>query len=78
MEVFDRIENVKDTDSFTCFLKALAQDYKDNHDEWKNWSIEDYLKSIAAWFEDTNENNEFEQLYFKELAKIFYVGKIYE
>ena len=78
MEVFDRIENVNDKDSFTCFLKALAQDYKDNHDEWKNWSIEDYLKSIAAWIEDTNENNGFEQLYFKELAKIFYVGKIYE
>ena len=81
LEVFDQIENVKDTDSFACFLNALAQDYKDNHDEWENWSIEDYLKSIAAWIndcEDPHGNSEFEQLDFKELAKIFYVGKIYE
>ena len=77
MEVFDRIGNVSDADSFALFLDALAQDNKDNHDEWQNMSIEDYLRSIAAWIRD-HGNDEFEQLDFRELAKIFYVGKIYE
>ncbi|MCR5406220.1 MAG: hypothetical protein K6E88_05505 [Lachnospiraceae bacterium] len=81
MAVFDQIENVTDSYSFARFLSVLAQDYKDNHDEWQNSSVDDYLKSISAWIKDWSEsygNEEFEQLDFKELAKIFYVGKIYE
>ena len=81
MSVFDMIENVNDKDSFSKFLKSLAQDYKDNHDEWQNCSIEEYLKSIASWVEDwsvSHGSEEFEPLDFKELAKIFYAGKIYE
>ena len=81
MTVFDQIENVSDIDSFVQFLNSLASDYKDNHDEWQNWSIDDYLESIAAWIKDWEESHgkdEFEHLDFKELAKIFYVGKTYE
>jgi hypothetical protein len=81
MELFDRIENVTDTESFTSFLDALSQDFKDNHDDWQNQSIDDYLMSIASWIEDwenSHDNDEFEHIGFKELAKIFYVGKIYE
>ena len=81
MAVFDQFESVTDTDSFALFLSNLAQDYKDNHNEWQNWSVDDYLKSISAWIKDWAElhgNEEFELLDFKELAKIFYVGKIYE
>ena len=81
MAVFEQIDSVKDTDSFAKFLNALARDYKDNPDEWENLSIGDYLESIAAWIKDSadpNGNDEFEQLDFKELAKMFYAGKIYE
>ena len=81
MAVFDQIESVKDTDSFARFLNALAKDFKDNSDEWQNQNIEDYLESIAAWIHDWTDlhgNDEFEQLDLKELAKIFYAGKIYE
>ena len=42
MAVFDQIEKVTDTESFALFLNALAQDYKDNHDEWQNWRVDDY------------------------------------
>lgn len=48
MAVFDQIENVTDKDSLALFLSELALDYKDHHDEWQNWSIDDYLKSISA------------------------------
>lgn len=81
MAVFDEIESVKDTDSFALFLNALARDYKDNPDEWQNQSVGDYLESIASWIKDWTDlhgNDEFEQLDLKELAKIFYAGKIYE
>jgi hypothetical protein len=40
-----------------------------------------YLNSISAWIKDwsySHGNEDFEQVDFKELAKIFYVGKIYE
>ncbi|MBR6255976.1 MAG: hypothetical protein IKR23_01245 [Lachnospiraceae bacterium] len=81
MAVFDQIECVTDLDSFAKFLNALARDYEDNPDEWENLSIGDYLESIAAWIKDWTDlhgNDEFEQLDLKELAKIFYAGKIYE
>ena len=81
MEVFDQIEKVTDTDSFVLFLNDLAQDYRDNNDEWQNRNIDDYLKSIAAWIKDwadSHGNEGLEQLDFKKLAKIFYAGKIYE
>lgn len=79
--VFDEIENVNNREAFIAFLENLADDYKENNEEWVNDSISDYLESIAAWIKDWGDshgNDEFEQLDFKELAKIFYVGKIYE
>lgn len=79
--VFDEIENINNRESFLVFLENLANDYKENNEEWVNDSISDYLERIAAWIKDWGDshgNNEFEQLDFKELAKIFYVGKIYE
>ena len=81
MGVYDHIKEVTDRDSFVEFLNALAQDCKENHDEWQNGSIEDYLMSIAAWIKewsDLHGDVEFEQLDFNKLAKMFYVGKIYE
>ena len=81
MTVYDQIEKVSDADSFIVFLNSLAKDYRDNHDEWENWNIDAYLESISAWLnasKDSHGNGEFEQLDFNALAKLFYVGKIYE
>lgn len=81
MAVFDEIENVNNREAFIAFLENLADDYKENNEEWVNDSISDYLERIATWIKDWGDshgNDEFEQLDFKELAKIFYVGKIYE
>ena len=58
------------------FLEILAKDYDENHDEWENWTISDYLESISAWIKDSDEN--FETIDFKKMAEIFYIGKIYE
>ena len=58
------------------FLTCLAEEFDVNHDEWENRTISAYLESISAWMYDSDE--EPEHLDFRELAKLFYVGKIYE
>ncbi len=77
MSVYELCEQVKDRDSFINFIKALSQDAAKNHIEWENTTISDYLESISAWMEDSDED-EVKQIDFKEMAKIFYAGKIYE
>ena len=76
MSMYELLEQVKDRDSFLIFLESLAKDYDENHDEWVNWTITDYLERITAWIKDSDEN--FETIDFKKIADIFYVGKIYE
>ena len=81
MAIFDQIENVNNRETFIDFLENLADDYIENNEEWVNGSVSDYLERIAAWIKDWGDshgNDEFEQLDFGELAKIFYAGKIYE
>ena len=46
MAVFDEIENVNNREAFIAFLENLADDYKENNEEWVNDSISDYLESI--------------------------------
>ena len=77
MSVYESLEQVKDRESFLSFIKDLAWDSANNKDEWQNCTIADYLESIAAWIEDS-DNEELTNLDFKEVAKLFYAGKIYE
>lgn len=78
----DKIENVKDKKSFIQFLKFLAQDFEDNDIEWENLTVPAFLKSIAAWVDDYSicqfNDIDWENIDFKALARIFYMGKIYE
>ena len=54
MSVYELLEQVKDRDSFLFFLESLAKDYDENHDEWENWTISDYLERISAWIKDSD------------------------
>ena len=76
MSIFEECKQVNDRDSFLAFLKNLAADFSDNPDEWENRTIKDYLESISSWVEDSGEESE--HIDFKKMAKLFYVGKIYE
>lgn len=76
MSVYEVCERVNDKESFLVFLKCLAKDFDENHDEWENQTIEAYLESILAWLKDSGE--EMEYIDFKKMAKLFYSGKIYE
>ena len=77
MSVYEICEQVKDRKSFLEFIKALSKDAVQNSDEWKNMTVSDYLESISSWIEDTKDD-ELKHIDFKEMAKVFYVGKIYE
>ncbi|MCR5011855.1 MAG: hypothetical protein K6A72_05890 [Lachnospiraceae bacterium] len=70
------MHQVKDRESFIFFLKALSKDFYENHDDWENRTIADYLESISAWIKDNDE--EFENIDYKMMAEVFYSGKIYE
>lgn len=79
MSAYEMLERVTDRDSFVKFLKALSQDSVENPEEWENRTISEYLESISAWIEDTHTGEGgIKHLEFKEMAEVFYVGKIYE
>ena len=81
MSLHDEIANVYDKDSFIMYLNLLAKESEENPQEWENTTVSQYLKSIASWIEDWSSrygNEEFEKLDYNEMAKLLYMGKIYE
>lgn len=81
MSLQDQIANVYDKDSFIKYLNLLAKDFEENPQEWENTTVSQYLQSIASWIEDWSSrygNEEFEKLDYNEMAKLLYMGKIYE
>ncbi|WP_294242319.1 DUF7660 family protein [Pseudobutyrivibrio sp.] len=81
MSLQDQIANVYDKDSFIKCLNLLAKDSEENPQEWENTTVSQYLQSIASWIEDWSSrygNEEFEKMDYNEMAKLLYMGKIYE
>lgn len=77
MELFEEIESLKSKKELITFIFKLINDLKENKDEWENLSLEDYLSSINSWLEDTEDEFAEENVY-SAIAKILYLGKIYE
>jgi len=46
-------EDVSNTDDLAFYLKHLADDFAQDPDKWENTSLDAYLRSIAAWIEDS-------------------------
>lgn len=76
MKLHEQLENIKTQEDFIAFLIELQKDFKENKEDWENWTIDDYLESIAACIKDNKWNPE--ALDWKFLAKIFLGGKSYE
>jgi len=68
-DLFNKLEQVTDRDSFFAFVKALIEDRKDEKakelinprepygsgaNDWVNENVEDFLEAALAWAEDTN------------------------
>lgn len=76
-----RINDISDMDDFLNFVIQLAKDAKEHPEEWANTTITDYLGQIASWIDDGyifEDKIDWEKLDYKALAKILYMGKIYE
>lgn len=80
--MMDEIHKISNKDDFIAFLNALADDFQEHHKEWYNLTIPEYLMSVANWVEDASEINEseidWEHTDFKTIAKMFFMGKLYE
>ena len=72
----ENIENIRTVDDFVAFLKAMENDFKTSKCEWKNISLDDYFESVSAWIFDTQLCED--KLDYSALAKMLYMGKIYE
>ena len=76
------IEGISGKESFLFFLRKLAEDYRENPTKWENKSVDEYLESIVSWVEDysvcrLNDVN-WHNIDYVTIAKILYMGKIYE
>lgn len=80
--VFAVVENVRDKESFIQFLNMLARDYVANQSEWENTSVIDFIEAMSSWTEDFSSlpanDIDWEKVDYKTMAKILYMGKLYE
>ena len=77
----EQIENINNLDDFLNFLVKLAMNAKEKPNEWENKTITDYLGQMASWIDDASISNDiidWDNVDYKTLAKILYMGKIYE
>lgn len=86
MDIVEKTDLVKTKKDFVTFLKDLGQDFIKNHDDWENWTIDQYLESISACVEAIRKgcstyeevDIDWDKLDYRALAFIFSVGKYYE
>ncbi len=80
----DIIKKIENKDEFIKFIELLADDKTSNSLEWENVDIVSYLNSIKSWVEDMegyykNMNLDIpNNIDWKFMATLLYVGKIYE
>lgn len=78
----EQIESISCKEDFIEFIRSLVSDYTDNNSEWENKTVPEYLEQIAAWLEDyaNSPANDaaWDTIDFRPLAKMMYMGKIYE
>ncbi len=77
-----QIEAISGKEDFLVFLNDLIANRRENPEEWENTTIEYYLEAMASWIEDfsTSKYNDidWENVDYVTMAKILYMGKIYE
>lgn len=78
----EQIESISNKEQLIKFIYDLAKDAKEKLFEWDNTTISEYLESIAGWIEDNDEQSlcpvKWDKKDLKLLAKMLYMGKIYE
>lgn len=75
-EVVDKLNKVKDKESFIEFVRQLIKDQDLNESEWENKDIYSYLEAASAWLIDSKRD--LDDNPWKLFAEMLYSGKIYE
>lgn len=82
MSVTDVINLIDTKEDFILFIELLQKDFTINNKDWKNKNINEYLSSLVSWVEDFSncpQNDvDWSKVEWKVIARIFYMGKIYE
>lgn len=77
-----RIEEISDKKAFLAFLDELNSSFLTNSEEWENRTIDEFLNAMQSWIEDysSSEFNDIDwgKVDYSLLARILYMGKIYE
>ena len=80
--IHKQIEKIKSKNDFLTFLNQLSKDFRENSDEWENKTAGEYIEAMASWIEDYSaapkNDIDWDSPDYKTLAKILYMGKIYE
>lgn len=78
----DFVEEIRSKNDFLRFLDILANDFKTNNGEWENKNIPDFLEQMGSWLEDYSEcpgnDIDWDNIDYSVLARILYMGRIYE
>ena len=72
------INNISNAIELRKFIDCLRNDYRMNCVSWENETIDDYLGAINAWLKDSHELSGQPVVVLQLIAKILYIGKIYE
>ena len=76
------IDGVTDKESLLHFMKMLINDCRENSQEWERDSIDEYLDAMIAWVNDFSKcqynDIDWNKIDYSVIARILYMGKIYE
>ena len=77
-----RIEEISSKKAFLAFLDELNSSFLKNSEEWENRTKDEFLNAMQSWIEDysSSEFNDIDwgKVDYSLLARILYMGKIYE
>lgn len=73
-------DDVTDRESFIAFVDELNMSLKSDSDDVQNLTIGSHLESMTAWIRDSEYEPivQTQKQFWAEVAKLLYVGKIYE
>lgn len=77
-----QIEEISGREAFLAFLQELIADFRRNPEEWENKTVDLYLEAMLSWIVDYSSSEfndiDWEDLNYSTMAKILYMGKLYE
>ncbi len=80
--MYQEIRTIAAKEDFVRFLRRLSMDALLHPEEWENRTVPEYLEQVANWIEDFSESPandiDWDNMEFRTLARMLYMGKLYE